>query len=108
MVGIVYLGTPHTGTTAATAANKILTIVKSMDLAMINMSIMKELEKESSALFELQNNMRARYKHCKVLCFYETVPDSKTKVMVSIFGLGITYNKILRGIDCAARVSLLD
>ncbi|OBT99250.2 hypothetical protein VE01_02704 [Pseudogymnoascus verrucosus] len=82
VVGIIYLGTPHTGTTAATAANKILTIVKSIDLAMVNLSIIQELEKGSSTLFELQSSMHARYKHCKVICFYETVPDSKTKVMI--------------------------
>lgn len=107
MVGIVYLGTPHTWTTAATAANKILTIVKSIDLAMINMSIIQELEKGSSTLFELQSNMHIRYKHCKVVCFYETVPDSKTKVMVRLLGLGTIYNKVLRDLDCAAGVGLL-
>lgn len=107
MVGIIYLGTPHTGTTAATAANKILTIVKSIDLAMVNLSIIQELEKGSSTLFELQSSMHARYKHCKVICFYETVPDSKTKVMVNILGLRITYDKVLRVLDCAARVGLL-
>lgn len=108
MVGIVYLGTPHTGTTAATAANKILKIVKSMDLILINMSIMQELEKESSTLFELQSSMHVRYKHCKVVCFYETIPDSKTKTMVSFLGYGITYAKVLRALDCAARVSLFN
>jgi hypothetical protein len=41
------------------------------------------LENGSSTLFELQSSMRVRYKHCKVVCFYETVPDNKTKVMVS-------------------------
>ncbi|OBT87060.1 hypothetical protein VE02_05020 [Pseudogymnoascus sp. 03VT05] len=82
VVGIIYLGTPHTGTTAATAANKILMAVKTMDLAMVNLSIIHELENGSSTLFELQSSMHVRYKHCKVVCFYETVPDSKTKVMI--------------------------
>lgn len=108
MVGIIYLGTPHTGTTAATAANKILKIVKSIDLAMINMSIMQELEKDSSTLFELQSNMHVRYKQCKVVCFYETVPDSKTKVMVSNFSFVITNAEVLRVLDRAARVGLFD
>lgn len=108
MVGIIYLGTPHTGTTAATAANKILKIIKSMDLAMINMSIMQELEKGSSTLLELQKSMYLRYKHCKVVCFYETVPDSKTKSLVSNFRLQITYTEVLRGLDCATRVGLFN
>ncbi|OBT67691.1 hypothetical protein VE03_03514 [Pseudogymnoascus sp. 23342-1-I1] len=82
VVGIVYLGTPHTGTTAATAATKILKIVKSMDLAMINISIIQELEKDSSTLFELQSNMHVRYKGCNVVCFYETVPDSKSRAII--------------------------
>ena len=75
---------------------------------MINMSIMQELEKGSSTLFELQSNMHVRYKQCKVVCFYETVPDSKTKAMVSIFSLEITYDIVLRSLDCSPRVGLFN
>lgn len=79
-----------------------------MDLAMINVSIIQELEKGSSTLFELQSNMHVRYKHCKVVCFYETIPDSRTKVVVSTFSLRIIHGIVLRDLDCAARVRLFN
>lgn len=86
MRGIIYLGTPHTGTTFATTANKFFKIVKQMDMAMVNLSIIQELQEGSSTLFELQHDMHGNYK-CKVVCFYETIPTRMIRAVVSIASL---------------------
>lgn len=83
MRGIIYLGTPHTGTTFATTANMFLRIVKQIDIAMVNLSIIQELREGSSTLFELQHDMHGHYK-CKVVCFYETIPTKMIRAIVSI------------------------
>ena len=63
--GIVFLGTPHEGSTIAEYA-KYLAVVKGNDP-----HLLKQLEPKEEQLYDLSHDFAAGYKHLSIICFYE-------------------------------------
>lgn len=68
--GVIFLGTPHTGTDIAGYA-KFLAVVKWNDP-----TLLKQLEPNNQELYELSHDFAAGYKHLSITCFYEKMDQS--------------------------------
>ena len=68
--GVVFLGTPHEGTTIAQWAS-FLAMIKGNDS-----KLLEQLQPKAEMLYDLSHDFASGYQHLKTVCFYEKVRNT--------------------------------
>ena len=68
--GVVFLGTPHEGTTTAHWA-KFLAMIKKNDS-----KLLEQLQPNEKMLYDLSHDFASGYKHLSTVCFYEKLSNN--------------------------------
>jgi hypothetical protein len=81
--GIVFLGTPHRGSGAATLGQIAASIanVATPGLQFFNRKMLRDLEKDNDNLFQTSNRFSNICAHMTIRSFYETVPMYGSRVV---------------------------
>ena len=76
--GIVFLGTPHEGTTIAQWAS-FLSMIKGNDNRLL-----EQLQPKAETLFELSHDFASGYKQLSTVCFYEKLSNTYVGGMLNL------------------------
>jgi hypothetical protein len=72
--GVVFLGTPHKGTSLASYGEMIVSIAKTVALGP-NGELISQIRENSRELWKMSSYFGSIYKEFDVFCFYELLPQ---------------------------------